>query len=286
MPRLILESALDSECGSCFVTWWPFGETTLASNFTFMDLLPIRRQLGIIRSQLMYYGKPFNHRRLKNFYRPFLEPGDLAFDIGSHLGNRSHAWLALGAQVVALEPQPACIKYLKRRFGKNPQFTLVEKAVGATQGTLPLHVSALTPTVSTLAGEGFRNAINDATSFELNWEEQLQVPVVTLDDLIAEYGLPKFAKIDVEDFEVEVLEGLSTALPSLSFEYFSYFNDRAIRCIRLLDQLGEYEYNYSFGESQRFQCQSWLPTEHIQMILENFKDSDPSGDIYARLKGS
>ena len=70
----------------------------------------------------MYYGKPFNRRRLKGFYSGFIGKGDLVFDIGAHLGNRSEAWLALGARVIAAEPQPICVQYLQKRFLSNEHF--------------------------------------------------------------------------------------------------------------------------------------------------------------------
>ena len=47
-----------------------------------------RSRLGILRSRIMYYGKPFNRRRLRKFYSAFVPKGGLCFDIGAHLGNR------------------------------------------------------------------------------------------------------------------------------------------------------------------------------------------------------
>ena len=79
----------------------------------------VREQLGILRSRIMYYAKPRNRQRLMRFYAPFVPAGSLCFDIGAHLGNRSDAWLRLGAKVVAIEPQPACIRFLKKHFLKN-----------------------------------------------------------------------------------------------------------------------------------------------------------------------
>ena len=40
-------------------------------------------------------------------------------------------------------------------------------------------------------------------------DRELEVPVRTVDDLIAQHGLPAFVKIDVEGFEANVLAGLS-----------------------------------------------------------------------------
>lgn len=245
---------------------------------------PLRQRLGILRSQLIYYGKPFNRRRLRKFYSQFVRAGDLCFDVGAHLGNRSDAWLGLGARVVAIEPQPACTAYMRRRLGRRKGFTLLEQAVGAQPGTAALHVSQLTPTVSTLADSSWQQIIREKSSFEVRWDRQIDVAVVTLDQLIETYGLPAFCKIDVEDYEAEVLSGLSHAVPALSFEYFSYTPQQSLRCIELIERLGSYEYNWSHGESQVMQCRVWLDASEMVAEIRAMSPGAPSGDIYARLR--
>ncbi|MEZ4639278.1 MAG: FkbM family methyltransferase [Caldilineaceae bacterium] len=42
----------------------------------------------------------------------------------------------------------------------------------------------------------------------VTWDEAIDVPVITLDSLIAQHGVPVFCKIDVEGFEHAVLQGL------------------------------------------------------------------------------
>lgn len=248
-----------------------------------MNKNSLRQRLGILRSQIMYYGKPFNRRKLTQFYSQFVKKGDLCFDIGSHLGNRVDAWVRLGANVVALEPQPACMNYLQRRFGHNPDVTLLQKAVSNEPGTLELHVSQLTPTISTLADESWRETMRDKTSFHVQWDHAIPVEVVTLDQLIERHGIPAFCKIDVEDFEVNVLKGLSQPIPALSIEYFTPTMDRAIMCIDIISSLGPYTFNWSFGESQVMESSTWLSADQIKSILQNYTPEDRSGDVYARL---
>jgi 16S rRNA A1518/A1519 N6-dimethyltransferase RsmA/KsgA/DIM1 with predicted DNA glycosylase/AP lyase activity len=45
----------------------------------------------------------------------FIKPGDLAFDIGANVGNKTETLLSLGATVVAFEPQPSCVREIAAR---------------------------------------------------------------------------------------------------------------------------------------------------------------------------
>lgn len=245
----------------------------------------IRERLGIFRSVLMYYGKPFNRRKLKRFYSQFIKEGDLCFDIGAHLGNRIDAWSNLKANTIAVEPQPQCLDYLNKRFGRDKKVTILPKAVSNKPGTAVLNISTLTPTVSTFSGQEFQKAINDKTPYEVKWDKTIEVEMVTLDQLIAQYGRPVFCKIDVEDLEAQVLQGLSTPIDVVSFEYFSYMTPQAMECIELLENLGNYEYNWSYAETLQFES-DWIQASKMKEVLNNFTENDRSGDIYARLSTS
>lgn len=242
----------------------------------------LRSRIGILRSVAMYYWKPFNKRRLKRFYGQFIKSGDLCFDIGAHLGNRTDAWLALGAKVIAVEPQPQCLEFMHRKFRNSKDVTIIPNAVADKHGELTLHISHATPTISTIADEAWRDQINNDAWYDVKWEEQITVKAITLDDLIAQYGVPAFCKIDVENFEAEVLRGLSRPLPALSFEYYPPAIDNALVCFDILEALSTYEYNYSFGESQRLQSEEWLSAEEMLSILSNFSLHKHYGDIYAK----
>ncbi len=244
-----------------------------------------KARLGLWRSLLIYYWKPFNQKRLRRFYSQFIQPGDLCFDIGAHLGNRSKAWLDLGAKVIAVEPQPICIQFLQKKFDKYPDWTIESKAVGAKNGKLPMYLSQNAPTVSSLSDQNWRKALNEKSNFEVQWNEEIEVEVTTLDQLIEQYGRPTFCKIDVEDFEEAVLKGLSVPIPIISFEFFNWTPIRTEACLKLLNQLGDYEYNWSFGESLSFEMEKWENVEQLSKNIEAYKKKNAfSGDIYARIK--
>jgi len=242
----------------------------------------MNRWLGLARSLIMYYGNPFKLWRMKRFYAPLIPPGALCFDIGAHVGNRLWVWSRLGAQVVAVEPQPLCMQWLQRCFGRRPGVTLVEAAVGATPGTAELWISERTPTVTTLSTDWI-NTVQQVASFAgVGWQTTVTVPVTTLDALIAHYGLPAFCKIDVEGYELEVIRGLSQPLPALSFEYIPAATTLAIDCITQLQMLGDYRYNWSIGEQHCWQHERWLTHHELCAMLTGLPPQAPSGDIYAR----
>lgn len=235
---------------------------------------------GIGRSLLIYYGQPWRIRRMRRFYRQFVQPGDLCFDIGAHLGNHTRIWRRLGARVVAVEPQPHLMRLLRRGFGRDAAVQLVEAAVGAAEGEAALWISRRAPTVSTLSADWMAQMQRDAGFAGVQWDRQVHAPVTTLDALIDRYGLPAFCKIDVEGSETAVLAGLSRPLPALSFEYIPAALDLAVACVERLQQLGTYQFAATVGE--RYQLSPWQPPQTMLAWLETQRRSGRSGDLYAR----
>ena len=221
---------------------------------------------------------------MRALYRAFVAPGSLCFDIGAHTGSRVRCWRALGARVVALEPQADLAALLRRWHRGDPQVTVIEQAVGAEPGAARLYHSERHPTVSTLDGGWVRQAA-DVPSFRgVVWQPGPQVAVTTLDALIAVHGLPRFVKIDVEGLELAVLQGLSQPVPALSFEYLPALRERATGCVQRLAQLGDYEFNHSAGESLLLAGDRWLGAAGIGEWLAGLPASAGSGDVYARLR--
>jgi FkbM family methyltransferase len=247
-------------------------------------LRSIQQALGFSWSYLIYYGLPFHHQALTRIYAPFIRPGDLCFDIGAHLGDRISAFSRLGARIVALEPHPGMMSWLRRRYGNRPNVVLNEQAVGAQSGVATLWISRLTPSVSTISSEWLTTVQKNRRFAGVSWDEQVSVKVTTLDALISQYGRPAFCKIDVEGAELEVLQGLSQALPALSFEYIPAKIETALACISRLDQLDHYEYNWRVSEFPRLRSSVWLNSQDMAANLRHIPEDDNSGDVYVRLK--
>ena len=238
---------------------------------------------GLARSLAIYRGQPYRWRKRRAFYRQFVAPGDLCFDIGAHAGNHLQAWLALGARVVAVEPNPRFNRLLQRLYGRREDVVLVPDAVGAQPGESTLQISSVTPTVSSLSEDWIRAVGRDKSFAGVTWDRRVPVNVVTLDELIARHGAPEFCKIDVEGFELDVLRGLSQALPRLSFEYLPAARDRALACIDRLEQLGRYAFNASPGETLDFAFAPWTDAAGLRSWLSELPADARSGDVYARL---
>src|SRR5690606_553140 len=132
--------------------WKPFLlRPNLCLRMQWMNRDTFLEHLGVARSLLMYYGRPWRAGRMRRFYGQFIAPGDLCFDVGAHVGNRVRAWRQLGARTLALEPQPHLMQVLRRLYGADPAVTLLEVASAAQPGTATLHISRRTPTVTSLS---------------------------------------------------------------------------------------------------------------------------------------
>jgi len=205
------------------------------------------------------------------------------FDIGAHVGDRTASFARLGASVVALEPQRDVFRALRLILGRTPNVILRNEAVGATQGLLKLYVNAANPTVSTGSKDLIAAAKTAATWQGQSWDTTTQVPMTTLDLLIQAHGMPDFVKIDVEGFELEVLKGLSIALPLFSFEFTTIQRDIAQACLAKIATLGDYVFNFSLGEDHRLHWDAWKPAGIMHNMLANLQESANSGDVFVKL---
>jgi FkbM family methyltransferase len=144
-----------------------------------------------------------------------LHPGDTFWDVGANFGFTALPAAKIvgsGGQVIAVEPSPANLAWLKRHIALNDCtdiVTVLESAVCEQQGgtvTLSLLDSGQSPSNS-LMFSGGTNAAQPKVS------QQVSVPAISLDGLLADQRrVPQLVKIDVEGAELRVLQGATQLL--------------------------------------------------------------------------
>ncbi len=241
----------------------------------------LRTVRGVVRSLRTYYGDAERRAAMDRLYGRFVQPGDLVFDVGAHVGDRIAAFRRLGARVAAVEPQPALARTLKLLYGWDRAVAIESVAVGRCKGMLDLELNLDNPTVST-ASRAFVQAADGAPGWEgQSWIRTIRVPVTTIDALVARHGTPSFIKIDVEGFEAEALAGLTKRVPVLSFEFTIIQPGVARECVERCGALGYDRFNAVIGESQVLVHPDWVSAEEIAAWLRALPQQANSGDIYA-----
>jgi len=231
---------------------------------------------------VVYYGQPWKTARMNRFYGQFMGPESLCFDVGAHVGNRVRSWVGLGANVVAIEPQPQMVDVLERFYGDYFKVIIAPVGLADRVGQMTLHINRRNPTLTTFSQEWVDGFSANPDLVAAPWDGTAEVGVTTLDALIEEFGSPDFCKIDVEGFEDKVLQGLSSPIPALSFEAFPMEVERSIRCVERLEGLARYRYRTVFAESFRWVESDWMDAETMVKRLRDWSQDEGSGDVYAQ----
>lgn len=210
-------------------------------------------------------------------YRSLLPAGSLSFDVGANVGDKSEALLRSGSRVVAFEPNRLVVPELKARCGNDPNWTLVQTALGSGSRIAILHAKRS----------------HGQSSLEDDWEAgqviaNFPVPVVTLDAAIECFGMPAYCKIDVEGWELEVLNGLTRPIGLISFEF--HLDEKGVQnarlCLERLMELGAESLNVTPAEGSTFVFGDWIPVREFLVgfpgNLVNSLPGNPYGDFYVR----
>ena len=219
----------------------------------------------------------------KIFYSKFLKSNDLVFDVGANVGNRTAPMLQLGTQIIAIEPQKECYTLLEKKFGN--KIRIVTKGLSDKEEIRDFYISNAS-TISSFASDWIKSVKEDRFK-GYKWDKVVKVQMTTLDNLIKEFGLPVFIKIDVEGFELAVLKGISKSIPMISFEYTVPEQlEIAEKCLLHLKSINNnLECNYSKGESMEWGNKDWININEMTRFIHSSEFISTSfGDIYVKEK--
>jgi FkbM family methyltransferase len=220
----------------------------------------------------------------QSFYSQFIKNGDLCFDIGANYGIKTTVFKNLGASVVAVEPQPNCYNFLKWKFRNKA--TVIHKGIGSKNSILEFYVSNYNELSS--FNKDWVNDLSVLRNKDAKIIKTLQIPVTTLDNLIEEFGTPKFIKIDVEGYELEVLEGLKLPFKYLSFEYsIPEKKEQLFACLKLLNERYQnLEFNLGFERITALSSDTWYNYNDFLLEIEKklLDNKVRAGDIYVKNK--
>ncbi len=150
-------------------------------------------------------------------YVPWIEAWDIRtiLDVGAHVGEfASAAWVMFpNAHIYSFEPLPEPYQRLARRMKKRGRWTGFQVALGSTSSQKTMWASSYTAASSLLP-----MSPSHATSFPWTANAKpIEVAVVRLDDLQPRLQVtPRvLMKIDVQGYEMEVLQGAERLLNSV-----------------------------------------------------------------------
>jgi FkbM family methyltransferase len=190
-------------------------QTRVRRNGVAIDLqngrrLRIARDSGIaIASALYWHGLEGHEPETSRTLRFFFERADAFLDVGANYGFYSvlaAAWNPT-LQVVSFEPLPSIFAGLKRNIALNhleKRVVCENLALSDQSGTATMYLPAST-------GKDFESTGTlSSNSWQVRQKAQpLQVETVRLDDFESRHPMQvDIVKIDVEDFEASVLEGM------------------------------------------------------------------------------
>jgi FkbM family methyltransferase len=171
---------------------------------------------------------PMDYERIvQEVYEAVLRPGDMAVDIGAHVGRHSiplARCVGPAGRILAVEPLPGCREELRRRLTRE-----CPELLDAVQ-ILPFALSdqagsgMLVVAEDILAHSGLRETPYP-TPTRIS---RLSVQLETLDDLCCEMEALHYVKLDAEGAELHILRGGAACLekfrPVVGFEFGTFSN--------------------------------------------------------------
>ena len=208
----------------------------------------------------------FHHKRISRYLSELNI--EKIIDIGAHKGEFLENMLKIEKvnSFYVFEPQRNIFNELSEKFSKNEKITLFNFAMDREIANKKLKINKLSMT-SSLAEINEKSLYlkikNLLTLSKSNFEDEYEIQTNTVDKVFENINLKKsLLKIDVEGFEINVIEGSQVKLKEIPF-------------VLLENQFGNHYKNNSFKDiikllsKQNFKiCKKFIfPTLHYQDVL-------------------
>lgn len=164
------------------------------------------QQLSLFKLRCEVLGVPKHYE----FRLVSLMPGDIVIDGGANIGLFTDLALSFGASVVAFEPNPILVEFLKKKYKSNQRVDIINQAVWVEDRILNLSIgvdSACAYTDAAMGGSIIKN-----NKFIETCPAEIAYNVQALDfvDYIQKLYIKnnkkiKFIKLDIEGAEFEVI---------------------------------------------------------------------------------
>ena len=170
----------------------------------------------------------------------------LIFDIGANVGKGANSYSVKypEAKIILVEANQDLCSGMKLKYERNKNFEILNYAVSHTNDIdLSFYISEGYPEISTASKDWIENS---RFTNLYSWNKEVKVKTITIDELVKRYGSPDLIKVDVENYEYEVFQGLTKKHKDICFEWVCEKYESTNKCCLYLESLG-YE-NFGFVE--------------------------------------
>lgn len=171
---------------------------------------------------------------------------DLIYDVGMNNGDDTSYYLSQGYRVVAIEADPSLVTAARSRFESeitSGKLNIIDYAISDRRETRKFYLSSK----------------KDHNSFDLgfaetagNVAEAIEVECISIYEILSEYGVPFYMKVDIEGADKYCISGLNANdLPRfVSFERYSIENllqlkDMGFTKFKMIDQETMRQFHWS-----------------------------------------